>query len=407
MAFTTCIHRDEKMRRCFARLFVTVTAVLLICKPVVPCLWDYDTLQMERLRFPQTLELITGKFLRHSPAYYQWRVKDRIRKMTSSPSAEAYDDLAVAYDKLGQHQKAIDTALAKEASFPGLYETQANLGTFYIHSGELEKGLKHIDAAIGINPEAHFGREIYQKKLVEYVLSRRSDSPSRQPLDNSARVGMQQHGFADFLDTSESVQNGGESKEITSETETAIELKKAITGVKGMMKFGHSDSPILLEALGDLLLNTGESEDAKRLAARAYLKASYEVEDDAAREEYRVLAEQSLDMQLRSKLTHSELSFHDLEATFQTELADAENWYGEVVADEERWVDAGIDVDAAFAAKYYQEPGLPELEEVWSDSPVAEKTWIYLVGAVCLCVAMIVGFRISRNARPRGGEYDD
>jgi hypothetical protein len=30
------------------------------------CIWDRDTLAMERARFPTTLELITGKFLRRT-----------------------------------------------------------------------------------------------------------------------------------------------------------------------------------------------------------------------------------------------------------------------------------------------------------------------------------------------------
>jgi hypothetical protein len=43
-------------------------AALLVPAIAVACMWDYDTIKMERTRFPSTLELITGKFLRHSPA---------------------------------------------------------------------------------------------------------------------------------------------------------------------------------------------------------------------------------------------------------------------------------------------------------------------------------------------------
>ena len=65
--------------------------------------------------------------------------------------------------------------LQKEQLYPGLYETRANLGTFYIHAGELEQGVEQIELAIEINPDAHFGREIYQKHLVNYVLTRKVD----------------------------------------------------------------------------------------------------------------------------------------------------------------------------------------------------------------------------------------
>ena len=49
-------------------------------------------------------------------------------------------------------------------------------------NGRLEEGLKHIDAALRINPDAHFGREKYQKKLAEYVISRKTDGKVPQPL---------------------------------------------------------------------------------------------------------------------------------------------------------------------------------------------------------------------------------
>ena len=69
---------------------------------VSACLWDHDTLRQERQRFPDTLELITGKILRHSPEFYEWRIKDRLYKLEADPMNLAYyDDLAVAYEKTG------------------------------------------------------------------------------------------------------------------------------------------------------------------------------------------------------------------------------------------------------------------------------------------------------------------
>jgi len=43
-----------------------VSVVLALTTTAWACLWDSDTLQMERLRFPGVLEIITGKFVRHS-----------------------------------------------------------------------------------------------------------------------------------------------------------------------------------------------------------------------------------------------------------------------------------------------------------------------------------------------------
>ena len=61
-----------------SRKTIIVSSLLVVLGTTAwACLWDNDTLQMERLRFPSVLEIITGKFVRHSPAYYAWRIVDR------------------------------------------------------------------------------------------------------------------------------------------------------------------------------------------------------------------------------------------------------------------------------------------------------------------------------------------
>ena len=94
---------------------LALIAGLVLPSVAVACLWDYDTLKMERSRFPGALELITGKFLRHSPDFYQWRIENRLKRLEADPTnAALLDDLAVAYDKTGQHDKAIETAIQTE-----------------------------------------------------------------------------------------------------------------------------------------------------------------------------------------------------------------------------------------------------------------------------------------------------
>jgi tetratricopeptide (TPR) repeat protein len=130
----------------------------------IACIWDYDTLLQEKARFPSALEVIAGKFPRHSREFYEWRIQDRLRRLKSNPdNLAAYDDLAVAYEKTGDHAKAIALMIEKEHKKPGLYETAANLATFHMLAGNWEEGLKHVDRALAINPNAHFGREKYQK----------------------------------------------------------------------------------------------------------------------------------------------------------------------------------------------------------------------------------------------------
>ncbi len=367
------------------RLFCPIAiATLLLTPPLLACMWDHDTLMMERQRFPTALELITGKFLRHSPAYYQWRIEDRKRKLQTTPrNLRYYDDLAVAYDKLEKHDEAIETIRKKDAIQPGLYETEANLGTFLIHSGRLEEGLAHIREAIKINPDAHFGREIYQQLLVEYVLSRTSEqSPLSLPLnpafDPDKNHASKPRGFARFV----------LDRQLEDRTDDfdprEAELRRAIKGVLGMMRFGNYDSPVLLEALGDLLSALDWTHDGKRLAARAYLKASYEAKSDAAQAAYRHLAKVALQRQTVHKLTYEQLTLERLEATFQKELQEARRWHEQIVADEKQWIAAGLDVDAEFARKYYTPPTIEYRDPAAARADLAARALPYGIGLLFL-----------------------
>src|SRR6185295_314833 len=114
------------------------------------------------------LELITGKFLRHSKEAYEWRIRDRTARLAADPNNLALlDDLAVAHQKVGNTARAIEVMTAADRLAPNRYETLANLGTFHILAGDLERGKALVDRALAINPDAHFGRERYQKWLVE------------------------------------------------------------------------------------------------------------------------------------------------------------------------------------------------------------------------------------------------
>ncbi len=330
------------------RTLLAIVLTLMTVIPLYACLWDHDTLKMEQSRFPDTLELITGKFKRHSQEFYKWRIKDRKTKLISKPDHLEYiDDLAVAYDKTGEHQKAIDIMLDKEKLKPGMYETEANLGTFYIHAGQLEKGLEHIKRAIKINPDAHFGREVYQQYLVEYVLSIQKDGKTILPLQsNSAERRVLD--FDMYMLKVSGIDNRYD------EEDGNTQYAKAIKGIQGMMRFGNYDSPVLLEVLGDLLMKGkgfGNIKDAKQLAARAYLKASYEVKDEAEKKAYRKLAGSALSLQKGVQLK-------ELEKNFKVELAEAGSWFSGVQEDEIAWINSNEDVDARFSAKYYSDPEL-------------------------------------------------
>src|SRR5262249_3960042 len=154
----------------------------------------------------------------------------------------------------------------------------------YLHSRQFEKGLVHIDRALAINPQAHFGRERYQKYLAEYVKSRRQPDGSLPLPVGQPRSGLGWFGWkAGDPRENETTCYYFLSNRLGSSPGIPLEeLQAAVKGVQGMMKFGHDDSPILLEALGDLLAMDKYEiwSNATQLAARAYLKASYEVRDE-------------------------------------------------------------------------------------------------------------------------------
>jgi len=379
-------------------VFLAVPAVLYAC------MWDYDTLKMERSRFPTTLELITGKFLRHSPEFYRWRIKDREQRIKDHPSEMAlYDDLAVAYDKVGNDDKAIAIMLDKERMAPGQYETYANLGTFYLHSGQYEKGVEMIDKALQLNPDAHFGREKYQKYLAEYVATRRKDGkitlPLRRQMSSPTNIPKNDE---EGLDAFKAMQKENNFQSFVAKRERVDELSdpdrdRAIKGVLGMMKFGKHDSPILLEVLGDLLVLKTDGEQplghGKELAARAYLRASYEVKEAKTRTDYRLMAEEAIRMRLPA---YRSLSLEEMETYFKQELTDADAWYADLRQKEIGWIHDGKNPETEFDKLYVAEPESASPEPTGtSHTATLWWRWGLAIGIFLGCVALAVAVPIA------------
>jgi hypothetical protein len=174
-------------------------------------------------------DVLCERFIRHSDAWYEARNEARRRSLEAArrgredeplsfAELEDMDDLAVGLDMIGQSEEAIvvgrekheyvrpyeeawktrrlelmaDGTLATRtpedltAEELALYRTYANLGTHLIHasfkkffSGDeearqrVEEGLDFIRRAVEINPEAHFGRELWQIVACEYILAAR------------------------------------------------------------------------------------------------------------------------------------------------------------------------------------------------------------------------------------------
>lgn len=332
--------------------FMLGTLVLFISLSSIACLWDKDTLWMENQKFPMALELITGKFRRHSPHYYQWRRDECLKRITKDPkNLLLLDDLAVAYEKLGEHDEAIAVAKKALALAPERYETWANLGTFYIHKRDFVTGLKYLKRAVTINPDAHFGRERYQIWLVEYVQLRMDEENRiKLPMTEPRRFKFRDT-FTDYL-----------KEKLKVEKLSDKERNKAVKGILGMMYFGNFESPVLLEALAVLLYNTeaDEMDGPQQIAARALLKASYGVADETAKMKYRKMAEYVLEVQLFKK---PKISAGDntrklkwVEFQFKKELQEAEAWFEELTANEKAWVAADLNVTKKYREVYKETP---------------------------------------------------
>jgi tetratricopeptide (TPR) repeat protein len=274
------------------------------------------------------------------------------------------DDLAVAYSKLGKHAEGIALLEQVLAAHPDRYETLANLGTIHMLAGDLKVGKEYVDGAIAINPDAHFGREKYQSLLAEYFLTtRKSPHPASQWPGISHPKG-QFHGFAKFV-----LEKGGHAHNLLSlenskdAEDLQAELAAAQKGVLGMMHFANYDSPLLLEALGDLLIAGPTNHDAAvQLAARAYYRVAQVSEDKATKDEFKMAAAHTVYGHwdyMQNRKTHSdekewfETDLKKLSGDLNRELAEAKAYVDAIAADERRWIAEGVNVDQAFATKYY------------------------------------------------------
>lgn len=158
------------------------------------------------LRLAMVHDTIHERYAVHGKAFYAKRnqlaqealTKEKNKQGPWQPTREYFallDDLAVGLEKLGQHAEAVDVMQKKleeqkKHGFSGrdLYGTHANLGTFLVlwqieegfadlpkAKARMKESIAHIRKAIEVNPEAHFGREIWQVVLEEFILAALDD----------------------------------------------------------------------------------------------------------------------------------------------------------------------------------------------------------------------------------------
>ncbi len=226
---------------------------------MAPCLWDSDTLDTELRGLPESFDLVIGRWHRHSDAYYE----DRVARLKTKSMLELadFDDLAVAYEHLGQREQAIDVmarkaeALVESPNREHQYRYHANLGTFYAHSGRFDDALMQLRRAIEINPDAHFGRERFQIELIEYVAKAKKDPEIWRhssflrfaDYNLSQPIVEYRAGITVGQNEGHMYRDGGGDRE--------LDWNEAHKAIGGMLRFGGLEGAELYRSLGELYLH--------------------------------------------------------------------------------------------------------------------------------------------------------
>jgi hypothetical protein len=148
------------------------------------------------LRFAMVHDVIHERFPRHGRAYYEERNRLTRQKLQtlSNDRPDRFpllDDLGAGLERLGKSDEAAAVIRGKLArqralgqSGRDLYTSYANLGTFLIHGAakdalggdpaalaRFREGIDFIKMSVKVNPEAHFGREVWQAAIAEFLLA--------------------------------------------------------------------------------------------------------------------------------------------------------------------------------------------------------------------------------------------
>ena len=235
----------------------SLVAIGLVAAAMTPCLWDSDTLDTELRGLPDAYDLVVGRWHRHSDRYYLDRVT-RLGSAAELTLAEC-DDLAVAYEHLGDRDAAVEVMaqkarmLSDEPDTEHQYRYHANLGTFHAHAGRYDDALTELRAAVAINPDAHFGRENFQIELIEYVAAAKADPQlwrrfsflRHAGYQIRAHIGVDGLRFAPDPSRDWSEDWRGERQ---------LDWGKAYKAVGGMLRFGGLEGPELYRSLAELFL---------------------------------------------------------------------------------------------------------------------------------------------------------
>jgi tetratricopeptide (TPR) repeat protein len=403
-------------RRTLAALVFALLGSLL--PPSVPsaraCIWDSDTLADELRGIPEAEALlVTDRWFRHGPAYYRARVASMPARIARDRfDFAAYDDLAVAHERLGEREKALEVLAAKERVLvekpdaEHRYRLHANRGTVLSHAGRLEEALPEIERAVALHPDAHFGRERFQVDALRYFLAAKKDP------DLFRRATILSHGGVDVTDekgdsvgTGHSVQMDPSPPAVPGDAPPKPRpesWRNCWTAMAGILRFGGVEGAEVYRVLGDLALRRPGSDHGDRhLAWWAYRRAL--AKGHPAKEE--------VGEALRRLEHHWEgtgLLGRPNEVAFAAMLASAEAWHAAFAAAEEAAVLAGEDVASDEALRRFTAAA----DSAAGDPPSATRMHFRallnlevilppLLAMVVIACVLFLGVRNARRARSR------
>jgi hypothetical protein len=359
------------------------------------------------LRFAMVHDVIHERFPRHGDDYYRERnriVRHALTEATSKPLYDSHfallDDLGAGLDYLKEHDEAVrvlrDKLRQQEAMrLEGrqLYTTYANLGTFLIHGNfraaragnaaateRLREGLAFIHQSIAVNPQAHFGREVWQavagefllaaidnpKVLLQYdlvgnALAERIDPSTRRSIRDAEEYGEQGvnrevarylKGPAQFprariasLRTRYITQVGALvdwEDAVCCPDHEAVPFDEPTLGIVGMWRLGGGANPHFALALGEIMIRVGQRHIAWCAYERAAALAGQFWPDP---ELERGLVEHCRRRQatITESLPRNEVA--RLRPTFEAELAYGEQYQREYQEYEAEHIRGGVSID--------------------------------------------------------------
>lgn len=400
------------------RTLTSLALMLGLPLSVAACLWDRDTPANEAKGMPEVVAVLTGRFERNPPLFYEMRLARVTAYLQSHPKdLAAYDDAGVACDRLGRGDEALAWMEEKRAQLDKLdasppevkeqrYRYHANLGTFLVHRwarqgadrakiDEVKAARDEIAKALEINPNAHFGREKYQLRALEWIV----DPPKAE--------GSQY--LPNLL--------GWSFDDIYGQQTDPKEADDAVRGLAGLVVLGNAwESVDIFHALNVALQRDSMGHERGReggrntLAYLAWLRCRELV--DAGKGS--MLPDAPKGEGLKSLLPRPDFVKADalLDPAFLGLRAEAGTWHTARTAFMTRRLKEGRhpDTDPRFWDGYTERPapGLPT-----KSVPDAYNAWLasrqrmallVVIGVPVLAVGLIAGFSAVRSAKARQRE---